>query len=298
MTATPVDEHDSDGGLATPLESLTDEELAILGRPDSIVVAPFLDRIGEDQLDTAKRTAYRGLLARGILDPPTAQALTAAEGLRPAGDERRTREGVELSVRPDVHAIVTMRAAARGVIAVARSTSRGRDFWYAHVVDDACLVEQVSSDGIHRFALLGAAKLPEALVDAVVHPDTGDGTGEPVEFTPSADEPAPLSILERLGQAHVHCEVVIRTVGDSGAVMLGAFTGPAGAWMFRSTYAADRPLSVEPCTAAQVRGRLRATTVDALARLGAAAATPPATSHTPGASTDGRPSTREASSDG
>lgn len=264
---------------AIPLETFTDEEVAILAGTDGIVVAPFLARISEAQLATAQRTAYRGLLARGIVDPPAEQGSSAAgprENTSGAAAEART--GVEVAVREDVHAMITLRATARVVIAIARANSSRRDFWYAHVADDACLLEEVSPDGFHRFAVLDAADLPQAVVDAVVHPETGDAAGDPMEFSPSPDHPAPTAILESLGKALVHCEVVIRVVGDDGddgVAMLGAFTGPGGSWFFRNVYGSGETVIAQPCSAHNIRERFSTATHDALERAGGIGTRPP-----------------------
>lgn len=268
MSEVVTDKPGPDLASAIPLESFTDEELAILAGTDGIVVAPFLNRISEGQLATAQRTAYRGLLGRGIVDPPTEQVVAAAgPGEITDGEAGAARHGVEVAVRADVHAMVRLRATAHVVVAVARTISSRRDFWYAHVADDACLLEEVSTDGFHRFAMLDTADLPQAVVDAVVHPESGDGVGDPVEFTPSTDHPAPPAILARLGEAPVHCEVVIRAVGEDGVVMLGAFSGPRGAWLFRNDYGSGDAVVARPCAATDLRERLRAATVGALERV-------------------------------
>lgn len=183
---------------AVPLEVFTDEELAILAGSDGVVVTPFLDRVGADQRPAVDRTAFRSLLARGILDPPSPEALAQA-----AAGTKRDGAAVELPVREDVRAMITLRTTATTVIAAARTTATGQDFWYAHVVAQACLLEQVGSDGMHRFALLDAAELPDAVVAAALHPEAGDAVGEPLEFDPSPETALPPRIVDTLGEALV-----------------------------------------------------------------------------------------------
>src|SRR5690606_4188579 len=65
MPAAPDDERTDDerteDEVAVAVEVLTDEELAVLEGPDSIVVAPFLATLDEGERDAVLRTAYRGL---------------------------------------------------------------------------------------------------------------------------------------------------------------------------------------------------------------------------------------------
>ena len=51
---------------------LTDEELSVVARPGPLPVMPFLADLEEPARETARRTAYRSLVARGIVDPADA----------------------------------------------------------------------------------------------------------------------------------------------------------------------------------------------------------------------------------
>lgn len=204
---------------AVPLEVLTDEEIEVLQASSSLVVQPHLTTLPEAERDPALRTAYRGLLARGIVDPPTPDALATSAG----------QPTVELQVREDVLSIVTLRRAATAVVCAARTTVTGQDFWYAHVVEHVVLIEQVSTDGLHRFALASADTLGDLLLDATVHPETTDGTG-PGVTVPDATDP-PLEVIERLGTAILRTDVVVRTADVQQPALTGLFTGPAGAWV-------------------------------------------------------------------
>jgi hypothetical protein len=86
-------------------------------------------------------------------------------------------------VRQDIRSVVALREAAQVVVAVARTTAATQDFWYAHLVDDMVLLEEVSRDGIHRFALAEDGALLGLTVGASVHPEAGNGDGPalPVE---------------------------------------------------------------------------------------------------------------------
>jgi hypothetical protein len=226
----------ADAPVAVPVEVLTDEELAILAGPGGVVVSPYLATLADADREVATRTAYRGLLARGIVDPPTVEALAAAVG----------EPTVELQVREDVLSLVALRRGASAVVCVARSTVVGQDFWYAHVVRDVVLVEQVTSDGRHRFSLAGADALGDLLLDAVVHPETGDGAGPEI----TVDDPAepPLEVVEALGHALVRSDVVLRTADDREPELLGLFTGPGGAWVLSAQAGSGAPVTARPLT--------------------------------------------------
>ncbi|WP_282946418.1 hypothetical protein [Cellulomonas endometrii] len=246
---------------AVPVEVLTDEELAVLHGPESLVVQPHLATLPDADRALALRTAYRGLLARGIVDPPTAEALAAAVG----------EPTVELQVREDVLSLVALRRGAPAVVCVARTTVIGQDFWYAHVVRDVVLVEQVSADGLHRFALARADTLGDLLLDAAVHPGTADGSGPAIEV-PDPSEP-PLEITERLGSALLRADVVVRTVDDRQPPLSGLFTGPGGAWLLSAREGDRGPVTASPVSREDLEAHVRdlaAVAVDAAVPAGGA----------------------------
>ena len=246
-------------GPAVPVEVLTDEELSVVASAESIVVLPFLDLIEDDsEREVARRTAYRSLLARGIVDPPSPEATSVAIA---RGDGR-----VELMVRNDVRSVVALREAARMVVAIARTTAAAQDFWYAHVVDDVVLLEEVSGDGLHRFALANAVDLPELAAAASVHPEAGDAEGEPVELGAAPGDPTPPDeLLERLGSAILRSDVLVRHVGDAQPVLLGLFTGPAGSWVTRAEQ--GTPPWTVPSAAGAARAAVRDLVDDAFAQV-------------------------------
>lgn len=236
---------DADTPVAVPVEVLTDEELAILAGPGGLVVSPYLATLAEADREVALRTAYRGLLARGVVDPPTVEALAAAVG----------EPTVELQVREDVLSLVTLRRGASAVVCVARSTVVGQDFWYAHVVRDVVLVEQVSTDGQHRFSLAPADALGDLLLDAVMHPETGDGAGPEIEVVDPSDPP--VEVVEALGHALVRSDVVVRTPDDREPELLGLFTGPGGAWVLDARAGSGSAVVASPTSRAELDVRVR-----------------------------------------
>jgi len=134
-----------------PVGTLSDAELALLAPSRTATgrrpVLPLWSRLGPDQREDAVRRARGGLLARGVLEAGGPPAL-----------------------RRDLRSLLLLRGAATAVVAVARATPRAADHWYAHVVRDVALLEQVSDDGVHRFALTAAVALPETVAAAVLHP--------------------------------------------------------------------------------------------------------------------------------
>lgn len=140
--------------VPVPLGTLTDAELAVLARPGTRAgpppVMPVWSRLDTDHRAATARDARASLVARRLLDP-----------------EAPARQGV----RRDLRSVLALRGAAAAVVAVARADQRGRDHWYAHAVGDVVLVEQVSTDGLHRFTLAAGATLPDLVVAAVLHPD-------------------------------------------------------------------------------------------------------------------------------
>lgn len=229
------------------VEVLTDEELSVVALPGPMPVMPHLDAIPETEREPARRAAYRSLLARGIVDPPTPEAIAVATGVRDGS--------VDLMVRQDIASVVALRAAPRAVVAAARTTAVGQDFWYAHVVEDVVLLEEVSGDGLHRFALAGAEHLDDLVVGAVLHPDAGDADGPRLPLTGEEGDPAPpVEVLERLGAVFLRADVVVRRPGDAEPPFLTLFSGPDGTWVVEPSSGVEP--TAEPVTAAVARERV------------------------------------------
>lgn len=231
------------------VEVLTDEELSVVARPGPMPVLPFLDGLPDGERETARRSAYRSLVARGIVDPPTPEAVVAAS--------RAADGSVDLAVRQDVRSVVALREGARMVVALARTTVADQDFWYAHVVEDVVLLEEVSRDGFHRFALTRASGLVEAVVAAAVHPDAGDGTGDPEPVTVEPGDPTPPdAVLERLGAAFVRTDLVVRRVGDERPPAFTVLSGPQGCWTIDPVGNAGDGVRAVPVPADAARARV------------------------------------------
>lgn len=237
-----------------PLEVLTDEELHVLhGGAPTVVVEPHLAALADGPREWSLRTAYRGLLARGLLEPPTGAGPTDPDGSGTA--DARARE--------DVHAVVTLRAAPDAVLCAARTTSLGQDFWYAHVVADVVLVEQVDAGGLHHFTVAPADQLPDLLTAATVHAEATDGTGPALAVGDPADPER--ATTELLARAELRTDLVLRIPGDTDPVLTGLFTGPAGAWLLTADPGAGRPLTAVPVTRADLLVHVQGLATRALA---------------------------------
>ena len=242
ITAPPVQDV---GPQLRPVEVFTDEELSLLTYGPGAVVSPYLSGLASKDLETAQRTAYRGLVARGIVDPEA----------DPGGGP------IRLALREDILTLVTLRQAATTLVAVARTLVDAQDFWYAHVVDELVVLEEVTVDGLHRFALGFTRDLPALLVGAALHADATDGTGETVSIDAMPDEEAPALLLEVLGQAHLRADVVVISAGDTTGTtatrpeLTGVFSGPDGCWSVISTPGSGAV--VVPETAEGLRVRIR-----------------------------------------
>lgn len=248
--------------LAKPVVTLTDEELAALGHADGPAVTPYLADLTGPVRDQALATALRGLLARGIVSPPP--------GVTTPPHVEGDRVELDLLVRQDVLSVLTLRRAAATVVAVARTGATNQDFLYAHVVEEFVLLEEVGTDGQHRFALGRSADLGAMLVGAVVHPDAVSGTaGDPVTLRVPAGEVAgpaavavtPPALVAQLGAAYLRSDVTVLR-GDAPGELLGLFTGPNGCWVAR-TVAGGGLVEIAPVDVGRLRGDVRALAADA-----------------------------------
>lgn len=208
---------------AVPLGSLTDAELAFLTRPRTRVgprpVMPVWSRLDTVRRTAAARQARASLVSRRLLDAGTAGGL-----------------------RRDLRCLLALRAVAAAVAAVSRATPVGRDHWYAHLVHDVVVLEEVSTDGVHRFALAAAATLPDLVVAAVLHPAA---SASPVAAPHGTDD-------------RLRADLELRTV--TGCRRWAWVSGPGGTWQAPP---GRTDVRAEPVDPADVRLLLR----DALADL-------------------------------
>jgi hypothetical protein len=239
--------------VPVPLIELTDEELAALsGPPDGVVVSPYLDGLEAAQRDQALLTAFRSLVARGLVEAPTRESACAAV---PVADAELVE--VEVRMSEALAQTLTLRRVAPVVLCAQRTDSARTSWRYVHVVDDElALDEVVEAGGLHRFGLLRPADVPEALLDWVV-PDGWDGIDGPATDV-AAGADVPLQLLDRLGTALLVADLVVRRAGDGGGdVLLGTFAGP-DLLVLSTTRSA-------PGSAAHLRPASRRTVRDAIA---------------------------------
>lgn len=236
------------------LEMLTDEELSLLAYGPGAVVTPYFSDLKSADLEIVQRTAYRSLVARGIVEPDLVP------------DDGPSR----LKLREDVLTLTTLRATATTLVAVARTLVGAQDFWYAHVVGEIVLLEEVDTQGMHRFALGYTNDLPQLLLAAVLHPEATDGTGEVVSIDAMPDAEAPAALLALLGQAHVRADVLVITAdpetgrpAPGGPEFTGLFTGPEGSWSITSS--PETGAAATPETVAGLHDRINALAAAAMA---------------------------------
>ena len=238
--------------VPVPLLDLTDEELAALaGLPDGLVMTPYLDGLEAGPREQAVVTAFRSLVARGLVEAPTAEAAAAA---RRAG----LAELLELEVRmsAELAQALALRRSAGVVLCAQRTVADGTAWRYVHLVDDeVALDEVVGLTGLHRFGLLRPADVPDVLLDWVL-PDGADGLDGPASPV-GADGELPPALLERLGTAEVVADVEVRREGDGGGdVLLGTFAGPGLLVLSSTRSAPGRVVTLRPASRSTVRAAI------------------------------------------
>jgi len=221
----------SDVPPPVPLVDLTDEELAALdGPPVGLVVSPYLEELEPAARDVAVVTAFRSLVARGLVLAPTPeQATAAARAAATAGEELAA---VDVEMAEVLSQVLTLRRVADRVVCVQRTTDGARAWRYLHRVDDELTLDElVEPTGLHRYALVATPALLDVLVDWVVPEgvDGPDGAEVALDASAAADGRAGDALLERLAGAHVLADVTVRGRADAGpGRLLGTFAGPDG----------------------------------------------------------------------
>jgi hypothetical protein len=233
------------------LIELTDEETAVLfGGLEGLVATPYLDEVPEDERAAVLHTAYRSLLARGVI--------------LPAPPDRRPREDgrPEVEMTPALDSLADIRDGAPVLLCLQRTVEQDCVLRYAHVVDEFVLVEDVLEGGLHRFGWLERDRLRVCLQDFLVPDDAAAGSGGSVVLSQgdARDEgaaagggaPAVPAVLEH---ASVNIDATVRHLLDDGpGELLGFFLGPAGSWCSRNQFGAGGPVRLEPVQPADVGG--------------------------------------------
>ncbi|WP_137122934.1 hypothetical protein [Segeticoccus rhizosphaerae] len=251
-----------EAGSAAPetLIELTDEETAVLfGNLEGLVASPYLDQVPDDERTTVLHTAYRSLLARGVIvaAPPTRE---------PREDGRP-----EVEMAAGLAFLADIRDGAPVLLCLQRTVDDECVLRYAHVVDRFVLVEDVLEGGLHRFGWLERDRLRACLQEFLVPDGAVAGSGEPVALTsgwageqgpgPDDEPPAVPAVLE---QASVNIDATVRHLLDEGpGELLGFFLGHAGSWLSRNQFGAGGAVILEPVEPTQVGRLVEALVVEA-----------------------------------
>lgn len=261
--------------VPVPLVDLTDEELAAVdGPPVGIVVSPYLEELDAALHDVAVLTAFRSLVARGMVVAPTEEQ--AASAAREAAHEGHDLAAVEVSMAEEVSQVLTLRRAASTVVCVQRTTAtRGhgasdgsvsgtteprRTWRYLHVVDgELTLDELVEPTGLHRYGLLRTGDAADLLLDWLAPDghDGSDGAEVAIEARTAAAGGTDAVLLDRLALAHVLADVTVRRTGDGGpGVLLGTFAGPDGLHLSTTTFGTGADVRLRPVSRRTLRQAL------------------------------------------
>lgn len=224
-----------------PLVDLTDEELAALdGPPVGLVVSPYLEELDQAARDIAVMTAFRSLVARGLVLAPTPEQATRA--VRAASTAGEGLAAVEVEMAEVLSQVLTLRRVADRVVCIQRTAGQTRAWRYLHRVDAGLTLDElVEPTGLHRFALVATPALLDVVVDWIVPAgvDGRDGPEVALDAFMAAEGRADDALLERLADAHVLADVTVRSRGDAGpGLLLGTFAGPDGLHLSTTVFAA------------------------------------------------------------
>jgi hypothetical protein len=224
-------------GGTQPLLRLTDEELAVLDPvPDdeTIVAAPHLSALGEEQRTWVMATALRSLVAREVVEITNIEEIDAM--LRRPDADRTAK--VDMRIRPEVDLVLTLRRTAERAVAVRRETADGTAYAYVHIhTPDLLLLERVTAGGMHLFTLAANTGDVATMLRAFVDPfGVADRDGPEHELDPAAldrDHVGPLANV--IDNARVVGHLVL--LGREPGPMLLTYGTDSAVW----TVIVDRP---------------------------------------------------------
>lgn len=234
---------------------LTDEEITALDPvpvEQRLAVMPWFDELDEQQQELAVITAFRGLVARGLVEAPDGEDVERAVA---SGEERPE---VTIAVSPEIANVLVLRRKATRAVVAQRTAGERQDFLYLYeAAEDVVLAELVEPKGLHRFGLLEAAGLRPALEAYLLAGDWEGGDGEPVIVgaAEAADGAAPPGLLGMLADCWVQAEFVVRPLESVPSRLLvhGLSAGPDGIFLTRIVYGAGEPVAVTPSSRATAR---------------------------------------------
>lgn len=244
----PLDDPTSEGSVL--FGQFTDEELCVLTPERGIAMLPLISEMSEDHRHIAEQTAYRSLIARGILQPPSQEG---DEPQQPAASDPTK----PLAQLPEVLAdMLTLREGAEQIVAVSLMTSIGEESRYAYAAGAVVLEEHVDAAGFHTFYVGSRDRLTDIVMSWALHPAATDGEGAELPPTDPEEVVPPEELLETLGDALLRADIVIRYVDDSAPPLIGIFSGPGGTWLSIARLGSGEQVRIAPVSLASVRRTL------------------------------------------
>ncbi|HET7303967.1 MAG TPA: hypothetical protein VFJ12_05380 [Segeticoccus sp.] len=240
-------------GAVQPLFSLTDEQVAVLaGTGDGAVAMPHLEALGEQERAVAVHTAYRCLLASGLVTLPAADRADAGVPAAPEEDGA----GVAVELPAEVDAVLVLREAAPVLLLVQRTAGEEEVLRYGYLADDVVLWEDVLPSGLHRFGRVGRDELGDCVQQFLV-PDEATMADRSLTVDPAAGVDGAGEVESVLARAVVHADLTVRHAGDDGpGDLLGMFLGAEGSWVSCQRFGAGGPVTFDPLDPGTVQERV------------------------------------------
>lgn len=264
-TASPSTE-EIDQGYGTNLIDLTDEELSVLDpvpREQRLAIMPYLDDVDDVTRETATLTAFRSLVARGLVVPPTAAEVEAAT------NSESTTGSIDIEVHELISGLVQMRKGAPTIVCAQRTVAGRPDYCYWYVVsDDTAIEELVEPKGLHRFHALETRLVRLALYGYLNPERVAGAAGEDhvVEAGVAAGGSTPAAMLEGLASAHTLGEFLVRTGRQPSEqpTMVAVASGPEGLLLAEMRCGSEEPVRVREIDAATLFQRIEAAMTGAM----------------------------------
>ena len=250
-----------------PLLRLTDEELLVMNALHPAVTTPYLDEVPQEQHRLVAQTAYRSLRAHGV---------------------ERTDDGAGLVLPEAVVSMLQVRAAAGQVLVISHSRPSGVGVRYHHIGAEIVVLEDVSTDGDHDFALVDRAGLragigefvadlladPAPSTVSLAPPRPVDGSGPPVCLSPAALAEGAVD-ESRWGQVLLQLDTTCWSATcEDPPTLLGFLLGSAGTWCSRNVVGDVGDVVLRPAKVAEVATAIAAS-VDGPQQPAASTGSPP-----------------------
>jgi hypothetical protein len=222
-------------GSSAPDVRFTDEELMLLSAGHPLVDTPYLSTLDEAQRTVATEVAYRSLCSHGAV---------AING------------GAGMELPETVVTVLQMRASARQILLVSKSTADVEVLRYHHFGSDSVVLEDVSDDGIHDFRVIREDDLHPELEAFCTVVGSVDARGEPITLTEGSFRPRE-SVSDVWGEGVAQFDATIWRAGaaDPGnPLVIGFVLGTTGSWCSQRSLQSESGSGVEllPIAASQV----------------------------------------------